>query len=215
MHPCALLRYECIPYPRSEELQKTLVDQRKADQIEDHLLLLEHPAVITLGRTGDIAHLKANPDWLAAQGVEVVRTGRGGEITFHGPGQLVAYPILKLEKGRQDLHRYLRDLESVVIDLLADYGLEAARVQGKTGVWAAGKKIASIGVRASSWVTSHGVALNHGQDLRGFDWMTPCGLEDVTMTSLAREGRPVRRDELEKRFCAHFQRIFDRTVTWG
>ena len=194
-----------------------MVASRKSDGGTDHLLLLEHPAVVTLGRGADPpeTHLRVDSDWLAGQGVEVIHSGRGGQITFHGPGQLVAYPVLGLEEGRRDLHRYLRDLEQVVIDVLQDLGMSGQRLVGKTGVWLGGCKIASIGVRVSGWVTSHGVALNYGDDLTGFDWMRPCGLEGVAMTSLAREGRPVSRDELERRFCQHFQKVFARELRVG
>ncbi len=177
------------------------MQRRKSDEIEDHLILLEHPPVYTLGRG-------ASPDNLKDKSIQPVRSGRGGEITYHGPGQLVAYPILKLEQARQDLHRYLRDLEQVVIDLCADYDLKAERIPGKTGVWIGKKKLASIGVRASSWVTSHGVAINYGTDLRAFDAIIPCGLEGVEMTNLTQATR----EQLEGRFCRHFSRIFHRQM---
>ena len=212
MAPCRLLQFPQLDYFGAEELQSQLVASRKGGQIPDHLLVLEHPPVLTLGRGGDIAHLKVSPQWLEQRGVPLVRTGRGGEITYHGPQQLVAYPILLLQEGRRDLHRYLRDLEQTVMDTLADFSVTGQRVPGKTGVWVEERKIASIGIRTSSWVTSHGVALNYGEDLGGFDWITPCGLEGVEMTSLAREGAPVGRVELEKRFCLHFQRIFGREL---
>lgn len=181
--------------------------RRKQQAIPDQLILLEHPPVLTLGRGANLEHLRQD------RGLAVFRTGRGGQITYHGPGQLVAYPILMLEEGRRDLHRYLRDLEQVVIDLCADYTLEANRCPGRTGVWVTGKKLASLGVRASGWVTSHGLALNYGPDLSGFEGITPCGLEGVEMTSLSRLlGSPVKRAELEERFCRHFSRIFERRL---
>ena len=207
-----LLRFDKLSFSEAEKLQADLVAARKRWEIEDHLLVLEHPPVVTLGRAADIGHLKVDPAWLEQHGVEVVRTVRGGEITYHGPQQLVAYPILWLEEGRRDLHRYLRDLEQVIIDTLFDFGLSSQRVPGKTGVWVEDRKIASIGVRASSWVTSHGISLNYGEDLSGFEWMTPCGLEGVVMTSLSREGKDVARRDLEKRFCLHFCRIFEREL---
>ena len=169
------------------------------------MLLLEHPAVYTLGRGASLENLK-DPS------VVPVRTGRGGEITYHGPGQLVAYPVLLLEEDRRDLHRYLRDLEQVVIDLCVEYDLRAGREKGKTGVWLEGKKLASIGVRASSWVTSHGVAINYGLDLSGFEAIIPCGLQGVQMISLSHGGGEVARDDLEDRFCRHFSRIFGREI---
>lgn len=180
--------------------------QRKRDAIPDQLILVEHTPVFTLGRAATLEHLHDQ------KGIELHRTGRGGQITYHGPGQLVAYPILRLEPGRRDLHRYLRDLEQVVIDLCADYQLIAKRSQGRTGVWVEQKKLASLGVRASGWVTSHGLALNYGPDLSGFAGITPCGLEGVEMTSLSRLGVTVERRALEERFCAHFSRIFERRL---
>ncbi len=186
-------------------LQQHLVERRKRGEIDDQLLFLEHPPVYTLGRGASLEHLK-DPS------INPVRTGRGGEITYHGPGQLIAYPILQLEEGRRDLHRYLRDLEQVIIDVCADYDLQAGREAGKTGVWLDGKKLASIGVRASSWVTSHGVALNYGQDLAGFDAIIPCGLQGVEMISLSHRRGEVARDDLEDRFCRHFSRIFGREI---
>jgi len=186
-------------------LQQDLVQRRKRGEIGDQLLLLEHPPVYTLGRGATLEHLK-DP------GIQPVRSGRGGQITYHGPGQLIAYPILLLEEGRRDLHRYLRDLEQVVMDLCQDYGLPTQRKEGKTGVWCGEGKLASIGVRASSWVTSHGVALNYGPDLSGFAAIVPCGLQGVEMISLSQQVGEVSRADLEERFCRHFSRIFAREI---
>lgn len=186
-------------------LQQELVQRRKRGEIHDQLLLLEHPPVYTLGRGASLENLKD-------ASITPVRSGRGGEITYHGPGQLVGYPILLLEEGRRDLHRYLRDLEQVVIDLCADFDLQAGREPGKTGIWLQGKKLASIGVRASSWVTSHGVAINYGPDLSGFEAIVPCGLQGVEMISLSHVRGEVARDDLEERFCRHFSRIFEREI---
>jgi lipoate-protein ligase B len=172
-------------------------------------LLLEHPPVFTLGRSASLEHLHIDP---VSAGIELYRSGRGGQITYHGPGQLVAYPILQLEESRRDLHRYLRDLEQVVIDLCADLKLEAGRRPGLTGVWVGERKLASLGVRASSWVTSHGLALNYGQDLSGFQGITPCGLQGVEMIGLSQITGSVQRESLEERFCLHFSRIFGRQL---
>jgi lipoyl(octanoyl) transferase len=172
-----------VDYERAVDWQEALVEARRAGGA-DALLLLEHPAVYTLGRGADVRHLG-----LAANGpVPIVRTGRGGQVTFHGPGQLVGYPIVDLSAHRQDVHWYVRQLEQVVIDALATLGVEAGRVPGLTGVWVEGRKIASIGVGIRRWVTWHGFALNIGADLRGFDAITPCGIDGVRMTSIAREG---------------------------
>jgi len=200
-----LQRFAQIEYAQAEVLQQELVQQRKRDQIEDQLLLLEHPPVYTLGRGATLDNLRD-------QSIVPVRTGRGGEITYHGPGQLVAYPILWLEVGRRDLHRYLRDLEQVVMDLCQDYGLPTERKEGKTGVWCGKGKLASIGVRASSWVTSHGVALNYGLDLSGFEAIIPCGLQGVEMISLSQQVGEVSRVDVEERFSRHFSRIFAREI---
>lgn len=186
-------------------LQQDLVQRRKRGEIEDQLLLLEHPPVYTLGRGATLEHLKD-------RAIQPVRSGRGGQITYHGPGQLIAYPILLLEEGRRDLHRYLRDLEQVVMDLCQDYGLPTQRKEGKTGVWCGEGKLASIGVRASNWVTSHGVALNYGPDLSGFAAIVPCGLQGVEMISLSQQVGEVSRVDLEERFCRHFSRIFAREI---
>ena len=184
-----------------------MVGRRKRGEIDDHLLLLEHPPVFTLGRAATLENLHIDP---TTAGIELFRSGRGGQITYHGPGQLVAYPILQLEADRRDLHRYLRDLEQVVIDLCLELGVETQRRQGLTGVWVGPRKLASIGVRASSWVTSHGLALNYTDDLSGFAGITPCGLQGVEMIGLSQLTGPIERGDLEKRFCQHFSRIFDR-----
>lgn len=153
----------------------------------DLLILVEHPPVITLGRSTKAAHLVASPELLAARGVAVHEVERGGDITFHGPGQLVGYPIVDLTGHRQDLHWYLRQLEAVLIEAVGTFGVPAERNPGKTGIWTQGRKLASIGVHARQWVTWHGFALNVSTDLRYFDLMVPCGIADVTMTSLAAE----------------------------
>ena len=189
------------------------MSQRKLDRIEDTLIMLEHPPVLTLGRAASLEALRVAESELP---VQLVRTGRGGQITFHGPGQLVAYPILRLEEGRRDLHRYLRDLEAVVIDVCADFGVTAERQAGRTGVWVGERKLASIGVRASNWVTSHGVGLNYGMDLSGFDLIEPCNLTGVRMTSLGLElGQPPARRDVEARWCLRFAERFDRRLQQG
>ncbi len=183
-------RLGVIHYQEALALQEDLVRQRQQELIPDTVLLLEHPPVITLGR-------RTSGDYLLdGYGIEVVRTGRGGEITWHGPGQLVAYAIWRVA----DLHAHLRHLEGAIIDVAATYGIEAERSPGRTGVWVGDEKLASIGVRASRWITSHGLALNVGPDLSGFDRIVPCGLAGVRMTSLARLlGRTPPRDEVEDR----------------
>ena len=186
------------------------------------LLLVEHPPVFTLGKSGDRAHLLASDDALAARGATFVPVDRGGDITFHGPGQLVAYPILDLDRLRYpdggrgtDIHRYLRELEEAVIRTCADYGLTAGRVAGRTGVWVgpdergSERKACALGIRCSRWVSMHGLAFNLNTDLSFFDLIVPCGIADRGVTSLARElGRPVDEAEATRRFLTHFVERF-------
>jgi lipoyl(octanoyl) transferase len=167
-------------------LQERIVRARHEEAVPDTLLLLEHPPVITLGRGSDRAHLLASEAELAARGVEVHECGRGGDVTYHGPGQLVGYPVFALRGRGRDAHRYLRDLEQALIRCAADFGVDASRLPGLTGVWVGERKLAAIGVRLSSgWITSHGFALNVTTDLRGYDAIVPCGIRDRGVTSLA------------------------------
>jgi lipoyl(octanoyl) transferase len=200
-----------LRYADALALQRTLVADRQAGRIGDVLLLVEHPHVLTLGVRGDggRSHILATDDALAARGIEVHETGRGGDITYHGPGQVVGYPIIDLKPDRRDVHRYVRDLEEVLIRVTADYGIEAGRVEGLTGVWAGPDKLAAIGVRIARWVTCHGFAFNVTTDLDNFDMIVPCGIADRGVTSLARLlGRPVDRYEVEERIIARFNEVF-------
>ena len=177
-----------IPYAECLDLQRAVARARIDGRIaEDVLLLVEHPPVVTLGRTAKAAHLTAPVELLAARGVERFEVERGGDITFHGPGQLVGYPIIDLKRHKRDLHWYLRTVEDALIRILAEYGVPGERSAGYTGVWTGGRKIASIGVHARDWVTWHGFALNVTTDLSFFDLIVPCGIPDVVMTSIARE----------------------------
>ena len=188
------------------------MDDRRAGVIGDTLLLLEHPHVLTLGVRGDggRGHILASADVLAARGIEVHETGRGGDITYHGPGQLVGYPIIDLNPGRRDVHRYVRDLETVLIRTAADYGIQAGRVEGLTGVWVGDDKLAAIGVRIARWVTSHGFALNVSTNLDHFKLIVPCGIADRGVTSLERLlGRGLETTEVENRIIEHFSNVFD------
>lgn len=176
-----------LPYADGLALQSRLVDARRARRGADTLLLLEHPPVITLGRGSDPAHVLADRRELQRRGIEVHECGRGGDVTFHGPGQLVGYPILALEEGRRDAHRYLRDLEEGLIGAVAELGISAGRVPGWTGIWVGRRKLAAIGVRLSTgWITSHGFALNVATDLEGFSTIVPCGISEAGVTSIAR-----------------------------
>jgi lipoyl(octanoyl) transferase len=200
-----------IDYHSAFELQEKLVQARRADQIGDTVLLLRHPNVITLGRTNSRKYLKSSEVELAESGYPVVEAGRGGEVTFHGPGQLISYPILKLQAEEKDLHLHLRRLEQVGIDICATYGLDAHRVVGRTGVWLGRRKIAAIGVRARTWITFHGMAFNLTEELEGFEKIIPCGIEDAEVTCLRQETKsPVNWPDLENCFTEHFQRVFHR-----
>jgi lipoyl(octanoyl) transferase len=175
-------------YAEALELQRAVARARIAGEIaEDVLLLVEHPPVITLGRASKDAHLLANPGQLSARGVEIFEVERGGDVTFHGPGQLVGYPIIDLKRHKQDLHWYLRQVEEILIRALESFDIPGDRVAKYTGVWTRGRKIASIGVHARDWVTWHGFALNVTTELSYFDLIVPCGIPSVTMTSVQRE----------------------------
>jgi len=179
-----------VPYAEALELQRTLARDRISGAIpHDVLLLVEHAPVVTLGRSSKGKNLLASPEFLATKGVELFEVERGGDVTFHGPGQLVGYPIVDLKQHKQDLHWYLRQLELSLINSLGAYGIAAEQSAGLTGVWTAGRarKIASIGVHARDWVTWHGFALNVTTDLSFFDLIVPCGISGVEMTSMARE----------------------------
>ena len=177
-----------VPYGEALEHQRALARERiTGDLPQDLLLLVEHPPVITLGRGSKEGHLLASPELLRARGVELHEVERGGDVTFHGPGQLVGYPIVDLKRHKQDLHWYLRQVEEALIRAMAAFGIEGSRTTGLTGVWTQGRKLASIGVHARDWVTWHGFALNVTTDLAYFDLIVPCGIAAVEMTSVARE----------------------------
>ena len=184
LHACWLSR---VDYRDGLALQEQLVEARRHDRIGDTLVLLEHPPVITLGRGGDPANVLQDRETLAFRGIELHETGRGGDVTYHGPGQLVGYPVLRLEGAERDAHAYLRNLEQGLIDVAAHYGLSATRVDGLTGIWVGDEKLAAIGVRLSTgWITSHGFALNVATDLGGFESIVPCGIRGRGVTSLER-----------------------------
>jgi len=180
--------YGLRPYAEMLEIQRAAARARISGEIDqDLLLLVEHPPVITLGRSSKNAHLLADPDQLRARGVEVFEVERGGDVTFHGPGQLVGYPIIDLKRHTQDLHWYLRQVEETLIRALASFGIAGERVAKYTGVWTGGRKVASIGVHARDWVTWHGFALNVTTELSWFDLIVPCGIPEVRMSSIERE----------------------------
>lgn len=213
MREIQIQRLGCVPYADALELQRRLVELRKADEIPDQLLLLEHPPVITLGvkARSTRANVLASPDELAAHGVELFETGRGGDVTYHGPGQLVGYPIIDLKPDRCDVHKYVRDLEEVLIRTAAGFGIEAGRSPGQSGAWVGDEKLAAIGVRIARWVTSHGFALNVSTDLAHFGLIVPCGITGKGVTSLeARAGRPLTLPVVEDAVIVAFCDVFAR-----
>ncbi|MBI2222496.1 MAG: lipoyl(octanoyl) transferase LipB [Acidobacteria bacterium] len=201
-----------IGYADALELQQRLVEERRRGEIEDQLLLLEHPPVITLGVKvrNDRSHVLASPERLATLGVELHETGRGGDVTYHGPGQVVGYPIVDLRPDRCDVHAYVRDLEEVMIRAARTFGVEATRVAGLTGIWVGNEKLAAIGVRISRWVTSHGFAFNVNTDLSHFALIVPCGINDRGVTSLAKLlGRAVPMAEVEDALEVAAREVFE------
>jgi len=208
MRKCCLRQLGRIGYGDALQLQKRLEADRKAGTICDQLLLLEHPHVITLGRNGHMENLLASDEILARAGIGFHPTDRGGDVTYHGPGQLVGYPILDLREWRRDVGAYVRALEQSLIDTLAEYGIEGGHIPKLTGVWVGERKIAAIGVHLSRWVTSHGFALNVTTDLSYFQYIVPCGLTRP-VTSMAALGVRASLEEVSAKFAAHFGRIFD------
>ena len=204
-------RLGVVPYGEALALQKALVEERRAERVPNLLLLLQHPPVITLGvRRGSRSHVMASDGQLAMHGIDVYETGRGGDVTYHGPGQIVAYPILDLRPDRCDVHRYVRDLEEVMIRVCADYGVAAHRVKGLSGAWVGTEKIGAIGVRISRWITSHGFAFNVNTRLEDFQLIVPCGIPDRGVTSLGRLlGEELSIEDVEDRVIRRFAEVFD------
>jgi len=204
-----------VSYGEGEALQRAAREAVKGGEGGERFYLLEHPNVYTLGRNASGADVLASPDWLAAHGFEVVECDRGGQVTYHGPGQLVGYPVINLSPDRRDLRRYVRDLEEVLIRTLAEYGVAAARREGQeyVGIWVGEAKIASLGVHLSRWITTHGFALNVTTDLGLFAGIIPCGLSQVRMTSIAVEtGRTPELAEVAARAAVHFGEVFGREM---
>ena len=217
--PVEVRRLGVVPYADALELQRQLVEERRAERVPDLLLLLQHPHVITMGvkRGAPHSNILSTPEALAAKGIEVFETGRGGDVTYHGPGQIVGYPILDLKPDRCDVHRYVRDLEDVMIRVCGEYGVEATRVPGLTGAWVTTsrgpEKVGAIGVRISRWITSHGFAFNATTDLEYFRLIVPCGIGDRGVASLeALTPRLVAIPELEEAIVRQFCAVFDREI---
>jgi lipoyl(octanoyl) transferase len=207
-------RLGTVGYAEALRIQEEWVRRRRAGDVPDTLFLLQHPHVITLGSGSHDEHILLSAPEREARGIELWESGRGGDVTYHGPGQLVGYPILDLKPDRCDLHGYLRDLEEVLIGVLAEYELPADRKEGLTGVWVADRKLAAIGVRVSSgWITSHGFALNVNPDLSFFDAIVPCGIREHGVGSIAQElGREVTVEGCLDRVTACFALVFSRQV---
>jgi len=206
-------RLGVVKYGEALDLQKQFVEERKADRIPDQLLLLQHPPVITLGvkSRDDRSHVLATSEALERNGVELFETGRGGDVTFHGPGQLVGYPILDLRPDRCDVHRYVRDLEEVMIRTAATFGITAVRQPGLTGAWVGNEKLAAIGVRIARWITSHGFAFNVTTNLDHFNLIVPCGISDKSVTSLQKVlGKGVSMADAEDATIAAIAAVFER-----
>ena len=208
---CELRDLGRMRYADAFALQQQLVERRKRGEISDQLLIVEHPHVVTMGRNGHDENLLAQPELLERAGVEFHRTDRGGDVTYHGPGQIVGYPIVDLREWKRDVMAYVRALEQVLIDALAQFGIAAGREAGATGVWTEQGKIAAIGVHISRWVTSHGFALNVATDLSYFRYIVPCGLTKP-VTSLQALGCTADRDQVVAALARSFARVFDREM---
>ena len=218
MRQLEVRRLGTVSYREALALQRALVEERRADRVPDLLLLLEHPPVITVGVKGDggRSHVTATDEQLAALKIEVCETGRGGDVTYHGPGQIVGYPIIDLKPDRCDVHRYVRDLEEVMLRVCAGHGVAAHRIKGLTGAWVGNDKIGAIGVRISRWITSHGFAFNVGTNLDHFRFIVPCGIGDRGVTSLEQvSGRAVDVSDVARALSDHFCDVFDREPSLG
>ena len=199
-----------IDYEDAYRIQKELVQRRRLGEIDDTLIIAEHRPVFTIGRAGSRENLLADEKLLAERGIKVLSVDRGGDITFHGPGQLIAYPVIDLASKFTDLHRYLRRLEDVVIEFLSRYSVPAVRSNGKTGVWVGGRKIASIGIGAANWITYHGLSINVNVDLGFFSMIHPCGFKNIEMESLARIlGKNIDMEQAKRTLLSSFGGIFD------
>jgi len=204
-----------LAYGEALQLQKALLERRVAGEIADTVLLLEHPAVVTLGRAAKDDHLLVSRSLLAERGVEVHEVGRGGDVTYHGPGQLVAYPIIDLKPDRQDVRKYVWSLEEAMIRTCAQHGLTAGRISGLNGAWIGDRKVGAVGVRISRWVTMHGLALNVSTSLADFEWIVPCGIQEKAVTSMSAElGRELGIEETARQLAENFAALYDTEVDW-
>lgn len=208
-------RLGTVDYAEAHRLQEALQGKRVRREVGDIVLLLEHPPVLTMGRSANAQHVLAAPEILAARGVQVHEVGRGGDVTYHGPGQLVAYPIIDLKPDRKDVRKYVASLEETMIRTCANFGLAAGRVEGLNGAWIGDRKLGAVGVRISRWVTMHGLALNVNSDLREFEMIVPCGIQDKGVTSLSAElGRTVHVGDVFEPLAQHFAELYDADIEW-
>jgi lipoyl(octanoyl) transferase len=207
MRICEVHDLGSIGYAEALHVQRDLVERRKRGEIPDQLLIVEHPHVITMGRNGHMTNLLAGEELLARTGIAFHHTDRGGDVTYHGPGQIVGYPILDLREWKRDVVAYVRGIEQVIIDTLGEFGIVGGRVPGATGVWVEGAKVCAIGVHISRWVTSHGFALNVDTDLRYFQYIVPCGLTKP-VTSVRQLGSQATRVEVITKLTGCFARVF-------
>jgi lipoyl(octanoyl) transferase len=204
-----------VPYSEGLALQAEAVERLRWGA-KELLFLLEHPHVFTLGRGADRANILASADSLESRSIEIHETGRGGDVTYHGPGQLVGYPVINLKPDRCDVHRYVRDIEEALIRAIRDFGIEGHRIAGLTGVWVGDEKIAAIGVRIARWITSHGFALNVNTDLKYFQMIVPCGIRDKGVTSIEKiTGRRIDMRQVAERAAIRFAEVFDRRIEWA
>ena len=206
-----ILNLDIVPYEKAFELQKRLVKMRSQEVINDILILLEHPPVFTVTRKATLDNILASPDELKGKGISVCKTNRGGDITYHGPGQLVGYPIMNLKDYGKDLHKYIRTIEEMIIRVLMDYGITAHRDKINPGVWVGNEKIAAIGIAVkSSWTTMHGFAFNINPDLNHYALIVPCGISDRGVTSLSKLlGKSISQKEVRQKLIQHYQDVFN------
>jgi lipoate-protein ligase B len=213
---CIVYRLGLVEYREAYDLQRTLTRQRLDGSPADIILLLEHPPVISIGKSGKLENVLASQAQLTREGISLFFTDRGGDVTYHGPGQLVAYPIIDLRNRKKDVRKFVRDLEEVVIRTLNDFSISAHRDESHAGVWVNGEEIAAIGLSIKRWITMHGIALNVNPNLEHFSLINPCGFSDRKATSMARLlARDVPMEEVTPRLIAHFSDVFSAHIEWG
>ena len=213
---CTIYQLGLIEYSLAYRLQRELLCQRANDEITDTLILLEHPPAITIGKSGKLENVLVSQQQLAKEGISLFFIDRGGDVTYHGPGQLVAYPIIDLKKRGRDVHKYVRDLEELIIRTLSDFGINACRDRNHAGVWVEDKEIAAIGLRIRRWVSMHGFALNVNTDLEQFSLINTCGFSDRKATSISKLlSQDISRETVTERLLAHFSEVFDTQLEWG